>query len=87
MSITNIAVLLCRLFGIYLFFDVMRVLTELPIQLFALHKSHIDYIATEDEFMLVMSLVRLGIYAFAGISFLVFARPLAKWLTIGLEQH
>jgi hypothetical protein len=81
MTITQVAILLMRLFGVYLFFDVMLVLTELPTEIFAIQKSQIDYITTEHEFVLAMSLVRLFIYAGAGICFLFFARPLAKLFT------
>ena len=87
MLITQIAVLLMRLFGVYLFFDVMLVLTELPTQIFAIHKSQVDYIATEHVFILAMELVRLFIYAVGGFCFLFFARPLARLLTKGLDEH
>ncbi len=86
MQIAKIAVLLMRLFGIYLFFDVMLVLTELPTEIYNIHKSEIDYITSEHEFILVMSLVRLFIYAGAGICFLFFARPLARLFTKDLDE-
>jgi hypothetical protein len=81
MTITQVAILFMRLFGVYLFFDVMIVLTELPTEIFNIHTSQIDYIVSEHEFVLAMSLVRLFIYTVTGICFLVFARPLAKLFT------
>jgi hypothetical protein len=86
MKTTQVAVLLMRLFGVYLFFDVMVVLTELPAEIFNIHPSQIDYIVSEHEFVLAMSLVRLFIYSVGGICFLVLARPLAKLFTRGLEE-
>ena len=81
MTITQIAVLLMRLFGVYLFFDVMIVLTELPTEIFNMCETQVDYMKGEYKFVIVMSLVRLFIYAGAGIGFLIFARPLAKLFT------
>jgi hypothetical protein len=86
MKTTQIAILLMRLFGVYLFFDVMIVLTELPTEIFNIHTSQIDYIVSEHEFVLAMSLVRLIIYTVSAICFLVFARPLTKLFTKGLEE-
>jgi hypothetical protein len=87
MLILQIAILLMRLFGVYLFFDVMLVLTELPTEIFEIQKSQVDYITSEHEFVLVMSLVRLFICAIAGICFLVFSRPLARLFTRDLVEH
>ena len=81
MTITQVAILLMRLFGVYLFFDVMIVLTELPTEIFNIHTSQVDYIVSEHEFILAMSLVRLFFYSIAAVCFLVFARPLAKLFT------
>jgi uncharacterized membrane protein len=87
MQITQIAVLLMRLFGVYLFFDVILVLTELPPQIFAIYKSQVDYLVTEHLFVLAMELVRLFVYLTGGICFLFFARPLAQLFTKDLDKH
>jgi hypothetical protein len=87
MLITQIAVLLMRLFGVYLFFDVMIVLTELPTEIYNMSKTQVDYMKPEYELVIAMALVRLFIYVVAGVCFLVFARPLAKLFTKGLDEH
>jgi hypothetical protein len=86
MKTMQMAILLLRLFAIYLFFDVIVVLTELPAEIFNILTSRIDYIVSEHEFVLAMTLVRLLIYTVAGICFLVLARPMAKLFTRGLEE-
>ncbi len=86
MQITQIAALLMRLYGVYLFFDVMIVLTELPSQIYAMSKTHIDYMKPEYGLMIEMLLVRLFIYAVAGTCFLVYAHPLARLFTKGLNS-
>jgi hypothetical protein len=87
MLITQIAVLLMRLFGVYLFFDVMIVLTELPSTIYNMSKTQVDYMRPEYELVIAMSLVRLFVYLVGGICFLVFARPLARLFTKGLDEH
>ncbi len=76
-----------RIFGVYLFFDVMIVLTQLPSEIYNMFKTQVDYMKPEYGFVIVMTLVRLVFYAVAGICFLVFARPLAKLFTIGLDKQ
>jgi hypothetical protein len=87
MTLKQIAALLFRVFGVYLFFDAAVVLTTLPTEIFNIHTSQVDYIVSEHEFLLAMSLVRLFVYSAGGICFLVFARPLAKLFTKGLDKH
>jgi len=86
MTIMQMAVLLMRLFGVYLFFDVVIVLTELPVLIFGILNSRFDNMTSERILTLIMVFVRLFVYAGAGVTFLVFARPLAKLFTKGLEN-
>jgi len=81
MTITQVAILLMRLFGVYLFFDAVVVLTELPSQIYNMTKTQVDYMKPEYELYIAMSLVRLFIYVVLGACFLFFARPLAKLFT------
>jgi len=87
MTLTQIAVLLIRVFGIYLFFDVAIVLTAIASEIYSIHMSQVDSIISQHEFLLAMSFVRLFIYSAGGTCFLVFARPLAKLFTNGLDRH
>ena len=86
MTPTQAAVLLLRFFSVYLCFDVMAVLTELPPSINGVFHSTVDAITTQREMVLGLELVRLLIYAIAAISFMVFSRPLAKLFTRGLES-
>ena len=86
MKPTQAAVLLLRFFSVYLCFDVMAVLTELPPSINGVFHSTDDAITTQRELILGLELVRLFIYAVAAISFMVFSRPLAKVFTKGLES-
>lgn len=70
-----------RCFGVYLFFDVMLVLTELPTEIYNMSKTQVDYMRPEYKLLIAMSLVRLFIYAVLGVCFLFRARPLAKLFT------
>jgi hypothetical protein len=87
MTLTQTAALLIRVFGAYLFFDVAVVITTLPSEIFNIHTSQVGFIVSEHEFLLAMSLVRLFIYLVGGICSLVFARPLAKLFSKGLDRH
>jgi len=86
MLITQIAVLMMRLFGLYFFFYVMLGLTSLANDIFDIYKAPADYV-TRYEFDLALNLVRLFMQAVAGFCFLVFARPLARLFTKGLDEH
>ena len=81
MTITQVAILLMRLFGVYLFFDAVVVLTELPSQIYNMTKTQVDYMKPEYELYIAMSLVRLFFYVVLGACLLFFARPLAKLFT------
>jgi hypothetical protein len=87
MTLKQMAALLIRVFGVYLFFDAAVVITTLPTEIFNIHTSQVDYIVSEHEFLLAISLVRSFVYSAGGICFLVFARPLAKLFTKGLDRH
>lgn len=87
MTITNVAALLLRFFGVYLFFDVVLVLTELPTEVYTVIATQIGYIRVEREVVLIMSLVRLGIYAVGGICCIAFSRPLGKFFAKGLDGY
>jgi hypothetical protein len=76
-----------RLFGVYLFFDVMVVLTELPSSIYNMSNTQVDYMKPAYELVIAMELVRLFIYLVMGICFLFFARPLARLFTKGLDEH
>ena len=86
MTPIQLAVLLFRFFSLYLCFDVMIVLTELPPNIYGVFNSPTDYTTKQRELLLGLELVRLVIYASSAIVFLVFARPLAKFITRGLEN-
>jgi hypothetical protein len=86
MTPIQVAVLLLRFFSVYLFIDVMVVLTELPPNIYGIFNAQSDYLVTQREIALGLELVRLFVYAGTGIAFLVFSRPLAKLFTKGLEN-
>jgi hypothetical protein len=86
MTFIQVAALFFRVFGVGLFFDAAVVITTLPGEIYNIHMSQVDYIVKEHEFLFAMSLVRFFIYFIGGICFLVFARPLAKLFTKGLDQ-
>jgi hypothetical protein len=86
MTLTQVAVLLIRLISISLFIDAIVILTELPVMIFEIHKSQFENITSERVFALGALLVRLLIYVGAGICFLIFARPLARLFTKGLDD-
>ena len=87
MTLAQVAALLVRVFGVYLFFDAAVVVTTIPSEIYNIHKSQIDYIVSQHEFLLAMSLVRLFIYSVGGICFIIFARPLGKLFAKGLDRH
>jgi hypothetical protein len=86
MTFIQLAAFSMRLFGVYLFFNAAVLVTTLPTEIFNIHTSQVDYIVKEHEFLFAMSLVRFFIYCVGGVCFLVFARPLAKLFTKGLDQ-
>jgi hypothetical protein len=87
MQITPIAVVLMRLFGVFLFLNVMIVLTELPTQIYTIFQTHVDYMKPVYALAAAMMCVRLFIYTVLGICLLVFARRLAGLFTRGLDSH
>ncbi len=87
MTLAQVAALLLRVFGVDLFFDAVVVITTLPSEIYNIHTSKVDYIVSEHEFLLAMSLVRLFIYSAGGICFIVFARPLGRLFAKGLDRH
>jgi len=87
MTLAQVASLLVRVFGVYLFFDAAVVVTTLPSEIYNIHKSQIDYIVSQHKFLLAMSVVRLFIYSIGGVCFIVFARPLGKLCAKGLDRH
>jgi hypothetical protein len=86
MTPMQLAVLLFRFFSLYLCFDVIVVLTELPPNIYGVFSSPTDYTTKQRELLLGLELVRLVIYTCSAIVFLVFARPLAKCITKGLGK-
>jgi hypothetical protein len=90
MTIANVAALLARFFGVYLFLDAIIVLTELPTQIInmaASRGSYGGYISFERDFFLVMTLARLALYVIGGICFIALSRPLGKLFAKGLEGY
>jgi hypothetical protein len=83
----QIAVLLFRLFAIYLFFDCMIILTELPSTIYNMCNTRVDYMKPEYALIMAMQLVRLFIYLVSAICFLVFAKPLANFFTKDLNEQ
>jgi len=81
--------LLLRFYSLYLFFDGVVVLTELPPSLNGIIHSTSDAIATQRVLILGLELFRLLIYVGTGVAFLIFTRPLAKFFTKGLgdDEH
>jgi hypothetical protein len=86
MTPIQVAVLLLRFFSVYLFIDVMVVLTELPPYILGLFRPQSDFLVTQRVLVLGLMLVRLCVYAGTGTAFLIFSRPLAKFFTKGLEN-
>jgi len=75
-----------RFFGLYLFFYVLLGLTYLVNDIFGISKASADYV-TRYELDLALDLLRLSVQAVGGFCFLVFARPLARLFTKGLDEH
>ncbi len=86
MLITQIGVVLFRLFGLYFFIYVMIGLTSVVNYSYDIYKAPADY-AIRYEVDLGLELVRLFIEFLAGFFFLVFARPLARLFTKGLTEN
>lgn len=87
MKTMQIAILFIRTISISFFIDTVVILTELPSLVFDIYESRIQYITLEHEVALLMVLVRLAFYIVGGICCLLFARPLAKLFTKGLDEQ
>ena len=86
MTLKQVGVLLCRLVSIYYFIAATLVLMDIPVIISEAFHSPNEDVASDHEFAAWMLAVRALIYLCAGISFLFFARPLARLFTKGLES-
>jgi hypothetical protein len=87
MTLTQVAVLLIRIFSIHFFVSAIVVLTEMPSMIFSISETKFTSIIYQSEFNLFLLMVRLFTYVGAGVFCLVFARPVAKLFIKGLDKH
>lgn len=85
MTIAQVSALMMRLFGAYLFLNLILVITELPTEVYGIIATHFDYIRSEREVVLAATLIRLVVYAIGGTCFIAFSRSLGKLFAKGLE--
>jgi hypothetical protein len=86
MTPIQFAVLLLRVFSIYLFLDLMVVASGVPADIYGIFNSPTNYITKQRELALAMALGRIVVYGGTGIAFLFFSRPLAKLFTKGIDN-
>jgi hypothetical protein len=86
MKLIQVATLLIRYGCIWAFVDAAITLVELPADIYGIFNAQSDYLVAQREIALVMLLARFFIYAGTGIVFLVFARPIARFLTKGFDD-
>jgi hypothetical protein len=87
MKLIQVAILLIRITSISFFIGAVIILTELPALIFDIWESQYRNITLEREVALMMVLVRLAFYIVGGLSFLIFARPLAELFTKDLDRQ
>ena len=86
MNLIQIAALLMRIYGVYLFLDAFIVLTELPTSIYGMLNGPGGYLTTQREIILVAEIFRLFFYCGLGLAFLLFSRPIGKILIKGLAN-
>ncbi len=85
MNIMQVAVLLIRLSSLSWFIEAGIVLTYLPNDLYGVRSLPAGYYANQRELEVVMKLIRSFIYGALGMVFNIYAFPMAKRFTRGLE--
>ena len=83
----HVATLLIRYGCIWAFIDSLVPLVELPADIYGILNAQSDYLVTQREIALAMLFARFCIYAGTGFVFLVFARPIARFLTKGFDDE
>ena len=79
------AALFFRFFAIYMFILAGIAFTALPTNVLGMIGSS-EYLIKQRELALVMDVMRIAVYAGAGMAFLLFSKPLAKLIAKGLEN-
>jgi len=85
MTPTQFAVLLIRFYCVVAFVLASVVLTEIAYYIYLLldYPSQLD---SQREFLLAMFIIRFFIYVVTATVFLIFTKPLARFLVKGLES-
>ena len=78
--------MLIRCYCVWAFVDAAFTLVGLPADIYGMLNARSDYFMTQWEIALAMLLARFLIYAGTGVAFLMFARPIARFLTRGFDQ-
>jgi hypothetical protein len=82
----QVATLLIRYGCIWAFVDSLIPLIELPADIYGILNAQSDYLVTQREIALAMALARFFVYASTGVGFLIFARPISRFLTKGFND-
>lgn len=87
MQFFKIAVFITRLFGIHLLLSAFAISTEIANALHNLGNTKFDSVKSQYTALATMSLVRLIVFAVAGIVCLVRSKALARLLTKDLDEQ
>ena len=82
----HVATLLIRYGCIWAFVDSLVPLVELPADIYGILNGQSDYLVTQRETALAILFARFFIYAGTGFVFLIFTRPIAKFLTKSFDN-
>jgi hypothetical protein len=82
----HVATLLLRYGCIWAFIDGAITLVELPADIYGILNAQADYLVTQREIALAMMLVRFLFYVVPAILFLIFTRPIARFLAKVFED-
>ena len=86
MKTTQFAILLIRMFCVFVFMLAASASTEVAYGVFSIIYSPSGQSQTMREFLLAMYVVRVLIYFCTGIIFLLFTKPMAKLFSKDLEE-
>ena len=82
----QVATMLIRYGCIWAFVDSLVPLVELPADIYGIVNAQSDYLVAQREIALAMMVARNCIYAGLGTVLLIFAKPIASFLTRGFDD-
>ena len=82
----QVATMLIRYGCIWAFVDSLMPLVQLPADIYGILNVHSDYLVAQREIALAIIAARFCIYAGLGTVFLIFTKPIARFLTIGFDE-